>query len=192
MSNNTLLSRLTPLIRNLTDLSLKLSGILIAYDNAVIRRYSIKETDYRDNHNTLIETISNVSIYVDFPGSVPFLDTKVPSPVVKNFTFIEDLLPIIALCPWFHNKVPLNIGLFDEIDVSLTDEFGLDRLLTFEVTSIQTDYVEQFVYREYVIVPKREDAKDHSVIEEGSGEIALDPNIQIGKEDIKVYDQYDY
>jgi hypothetical protein len=200
MSRNTLLARLTPLIRKLTDLSLKLSGTLIAYDNVTLYRYSVEETSYRDRTKTLLETVNNVHMYIDFPGETPLLNTKLESAAIHSVTFIEDLLPIIAIFPWKHNGQHLKVDIADEFDIKLYDEFDNEHSLRFEITERKSDFVEQHVYREYIVVPKREET-----IAEGEGQtgtqqtgspsddtyVPEDPNLALGSETVPIFSEYD-
>jgi len=191
MSTNTLLARLSPLIRGLTDLSLKLSGTLIAYDNVTVYRYSIAETEYRDQTKTLLQTVTKVHMYIDFPGEVPSLNTKNATAAVSTVTFIEDLLPIVAIFPWKHNGKDLKVDISDEFEISLYDEKNQESRLRFEITERRSDYVEQHVYREFIVVPKREESEPHA---EGDPPVVIpsaDPNIQIGEETHDIYSEYD-
>jgi hypothetical protein len=188
MSRNTLLARLTPLIRDLTDLGLKLSGHLIAYDNVTVYRYSVKETQYKDKEKTLLETIRNVSMYLNFPGEVPNLTTMQASAPVTNSLFIEDLLPIIAIFPWKVRGQRLKVEANDEFVVIFTDEFGIDHNLRFEITEMRSDWVEQHLYKEFVVVPKRTDVIDTTVNPDGS---STDSNIDVGKVTTQKYSEYD-
>jgi len=193
MSQVTLLARLTPLIRNLTDLSLKLSGKLIAYDNVTLYRYSIKETEYRDQTKTLLQTVNGVHMYIDFPGEVPHLNTTSAGDIA-SVTFVEDLLPIVALFPWKHQGRSLNVDKDDEFEISLYDENKKENRIRFEITERRSDYVEQHVYREFIVVPVREEY--HPTPTGGEDEKPLppastDPNITPGEKTYKVYSEYD-
>lgn len=191
MSNNTLLSKLMPVIRNLTDLGLKISGKLIAYDNVTLYRYSVKESEYRDTDKTLIETVTNIHMYVDFPGEVPFLNTS-SNLAVDNVTFIEDLLPIVAIFPWKHNDEDLKVDVLDEFEIILTDEFGNDKTLRFVINERKSDWSEQLVYRDFIISSVRSDTQDFTDKDkEQTGVQPVDPNLEIGKEKTDIYSQYD-
>lgn len=197
MSRNTLLARLTPLIRNLTDLSLKLSGKLIAYDNVTVYRYAVRETEYKDKVKTLLQTVKKVHMFIDFPGEVPLLNTLSGIAAIKSVTFIEDMLPISALFPWKHNGKDLKVDVDDEFEITLYDEFKNEHLLRFEITERKSDFVEQHVYRDFIVVPKRESpvtlqsgARTGSQTGGQTGGSA-DPNINVGETNHPVYSEYD-
>jgi hypothetical protein len=192
MSRNTLLANLTPLIRNLTDLALKLGGTLVAYDNITLYRYSIDETKYRDKTKTLLETVTDISMFIDFPGEVPYLNTTSTAPANTTVTFIEDLLPIVAIFPWKHNGVDLKVDIDDEFIITLIDEFDNNHSLRFEITERKADFVEQFIYKEFIVVPKREDTVDLTLTDPTDPtSTPKDENIEVGKEDKPVYSYYD-
>ena len=188
MSQNTLLAKLAPLIRSLTDLSLNLSGTLVAYDDVTLYRYSIKETDYGDKEKTLLQTVENVHMYLDFPGEVPNLNTYVQSLTVQTVLFIEDLLPIMAIFPWKHRGSWLKVDLEDEFTVPFFDELDNTHTIRFTIKEMRSDYVQQHLYREYVVVPTRVDETDLTV---DSGGQPKDANIEVGKETKDVYSEYD-
>lgn len=188
-SSGNLLTKLTPVYRNLTDLHLSILSSLAAY-YCTLYRYSVKMTEYKDKTKTLIETLTNIKMYIDFPGEVPNLYTYASTLAVKTNYFIEDLLPIMATFPWkYSNNKQLNVDIWDEFEMVLTDEFGLDHTLRFEITERRSDFIKQHLFREFVCVPVRVDSKDLTVNASGNPK---DANIEKGKATPNtIYTEYD-
>jgi len=184
LSQNTLLAKLSPLIRSLCDLSLNLSGKLIAYDNVTLYKYTIVESPYKDRQKTLIDTITDLSIFIDFPGEVPLVNTFNQVATTKSVTFIEDFLPIIVIFPWSKDDQAINADVNDEFEFTLYDENKKETLVRFEIMERKSLFVEQHLYREYVVVPKRTDQELPTDVP------VNDPNIVEGGEGEQIYSEY--
>lgn len=188
MSVNTNLAKYIPTLQALQDLSLTISGKLLSYDDTTVYHYSVVETEYRDKTKTLLNTYTNVHMYFDFPGDVPFLNAKFSSSIdPSNIFFIEDLLPIIAIFPWKHNGSELKVDIFDELDIKLFDDVGKTHTLKFEIKERKSDFQQQYLNRSFVVVPVRLDDKDYTV----KGTTPKDQNIEVGKITYPIYSEYE-
>lgn len=182
-------------LRRLHDSAIKLSGKYRGYNNITLYRYSVSETDYKDETKTLLETVTGLSIYIDYPGDISNLSSNTP--------YVEDVLPITALFPWEYNKCNngsriLKVDIKDEFEIILTDEFGNSRTHRFEIVDRQSSFEEQHVYREFIVAPKRYSDQDLTDVEdnETGGEtpdgITDDENVDKVKDDtFDVYSLYD-
>lgn len=208
MSTKTLLTRLMPVTRTLHDLALEFTSKLYAYDDVTLYRYSNKRTEYGDEQKTLIETVYNVRIWLDFPGDVTNLShVKEALASRASVVFIEDYLPIIAMFPWKHNEEILKVNEYDEFEFSLIDEFDSLQRIRFQITERRSNFTEHHIFREWIVVPQRIDIIDLSYYETASttGEtgsfentegnivktITFDPNYDPGRVGTNLYSEYD-
>ena len=182
-ASETMLGDYTPLIRTLHDNALKVSGVLRAYNNVTLYRYSIVETDMKDEVKTLLETITNLTMYTNYPGDISNLSSNTP--------FIEDVLPLTALFPWYkYDRTILKVDIKDEFEITLKTEFGEVKTKRFEITDRSSTFEEYHLERQFTIAPKRTstiDLRDQVNNETGSDVpdgIPDDPNLgSIGSND---------
>jgi len=212
MSNKTLLSKLIHVEHRLHDMALEFTSKLYAYDDVTLYRYSLKETDYKDEQKTLLETIYNVQVWIDFPGDITNLShVKDAMASRASVVFIEDYLPIMAVFPWKHNGQILMVNEYDEFEFSLVDEFDQQQRIRYQITERRSSFVENHIYREYIIIPQRIDIIDLSYNYEtdqtgGTGmtgqtgyippsnvikTIIFDPNLDPGRVGHQLYSDYD-
>ena len=181
MSSNTVLSGLAPNIRRLHDQALTINSKLKPYTSTV-RRYSIQETHMKDETKTLLETIENVSMYLDYPGDISNLSSNTP--------VIEDALPITAFFPWKQKCRDFKIDIKDEFDIILEDEFGTERIHKFKIIDRVSQWEEQHLYRDFVVAPLRVD--DADLTDSDDSGTADDPNVEVIRDPvIDILSDYD-
>jgi hypothetical protein len=169
--HNSMLKGYMDNIRRLHDRALLLSGKYRGFNDVTIKRYQVRETEMKDEYKVLLQVIKNVSVYIDFPSNVSTFNTNAP--------FVEDVLPIIALVPWKHGCKILKVDIGDELEFTNIDEFGHELVHTYVITDRQTMWEQYFLYREFIIAPKRVDVVDT---------IGRGPNDQTGEEDSNITD----
>ena len=184
MASKTLLRDVTPNMRRLHDQAIMLSGRYRAFNNVTFRRYSVVEDDYKDKKKTLLETITGLDIYLEYPGDISNLS--------RNVTFIEDVLPLTVLLPWHKcDGTVFKCDIWDEFDITLETEFGEDKTYSFELVDRQSTYEEQHVYREFIVAPKRNPEKTDITDTDDDG-VVDDPNIRkVEESDYDIFSEYD-
>jgi hypothetical protein len=174
--------------RRLQDRAIRNTANLIGYNNVTLYRYSIKESDYKDQTKTLLEVITGLDIFLEIPGDVSSFST--------NIIFLEDILPIVALFPWYRScednpNTPVYVDVHDEFEITLQDDFKDPQVIRYEITDKRDSYQQSLVYREFICAPVRKDTI--SLETKDVDDDFVNPNVQVAKDTEKeVESNYDF